>query len=85
MICSTGRFFKTEGAKHAGACRAETVWHILKVALSAFDLESWRLKDWGCKTLPVSIRISLDFCVRRQVVSFHDSLPCCGKGFCVTQ
>ena len=24
-------FFQTEGAKHAGACRAENVWHILKV------------------------------------------------------
>ena len=84
MICSTGRFSRTEGAKNAGACRAENVGCFLKVAFSAFGLESWRLKDWGCRTLPVSIGISLDFCVRQQVVSFHDSLPF-GKGACVTQ
>lgn len=84
VICSTGRFLKTERAKHAGATELRMYGTFLKVALSAFGLESWRLKDWGCKTLPVSIRISLDFCVRQQGVSFHDSLPCCGKGFCVT-
>lgn len=78
-VCSSGRFFQTEGVKCADAYRAEIIWHILKVAFSPFGFESWESEGRGCEILLVSFRIHLGFCVRQQVEIFQKRIGKSGE------